>query len=101
MIAEEMPHAPTVEQERLVRPVTLAPDWHPLNCIDEFILACGWTWEPGGFVPPESWVEKIAPRYGYGRHWSRTMAAQFCIQYYQEGHAKIPWPNVQSEPRHE
>ncbi|MEI6036154.1 MAG: hypothetical protein WCS65_17960 [Verrucomicrobiae bacterium] len=77
-----------------VRPVMLAPDWHPINCIDEFILACGWTWESGGFIPPESWVEKIAIRYGLGRHWSRCMAAQFCIQYYEEGHAAIPWPNA-------
>ena len=75
------------------RKVMLAPDWHPVSCIDNFIFSLGWTWEPGGFVPPSGWTEKISIHYGRGRHWSRTLATQFCIQFYQDGHSKIFWPD--------
>jgi hypothetical protein len=77
--------------------VILAPDWHPLAHIDAFILACGWTYEPEGFVPPESWREPIALHHGGGRHWRREHAAQFCIQY----HESYGWalsPNDGGEP---
>lgn len=62
---------------------TLAPDWHPLAHIDAFILACGWTHELEGFVPPESWREAIALQHGRGLHWKREHAVQFCVRYYE------------------
>lgn len=68
--------------------VTLAPDWHPLAHIDAFLLACGWTHGPEGFVPPEKWQEPIALHNGGGRHWRREHAAAFCIVYHER--AGIP-----------
>jgi hypothetical protein len=73
----------------------LAPDWHPLAAIDQFILACGWTHDGKGFVPPLDWQEAIAIRHGGGigkdaSHWKREHAVQFCVRYHeQEGRLRL------------
>ncbi len=63
--------------------ITLAPEWHPLTMIDQFILDCGWTHTPEGFVPPEKWREPIAREHGGGLHWKREHAIQFCVRYHE------------------
>jgi hypothetical protein len=64
--------------------IRLAPDWHPLAHIDQFILACGWTHDGEGFVCPEQWAEAIAIRHGRGKHWRREHAIQFCVRYHEQ-----------------
>lgn len=63
---------------------TLVPDYHPLATVDQFILACGWTNDGNGFIPPSSWKEAIAIQHGGGDHWKREYAVQFCVKYHEK-----------------
>lgn len=69
--------------------IKLAPQWHPLSQIDNFILACGWTHDDEGFVPPEKWRKAIASKFGGGLHWNRENAARFCVNYYECVHSNL------------
>lgn len=44
----------------------IAPSWHPLNWIDEYLLSRGWTHNGKGWVAPESMQAAIQIRYGGG-----------------------------------
>ena len=44
----------------------LAPSWHPLNLIDEYLFARGWTHNGVGWVAPATMQEAIQMRYGGG-----------------------------------
>ena len=78
--------------------IALAADWHPLSAIDNFILACGWTHDGHGFIPPAEWVEPIRVSHGYGPHWRREYAVQFCIRYYERA-SHIPFISNTTEHR--
>jgi hypothetical protein len=74
----------------------IAPDWHPLAAIDNFILACGWTHEQNGFKAPEGWRDALAVHFGAGLHFSREVAAKLCIQYHEKAGISFA-PNDQNE----
>jgi hypothetical protein len=44
----------------------LVPQWHPLNVIDEYLLARGWEHNGRGWVAPESLRDAIGVAYGHG-----------------------------------
>lgn len=67
-----------------VNQLEMAPDWHPLAWVDEWLLAAGWTPDGDkGFIPPREWREPIAIRYGHGKHYGRQMATCLTIAYYE------------------
>ena len=43
-----------------------APSWHPLSCVDEYLLSRGWTHNGVGWLAPASIQESIQIRYGGG-----------------------------------
>jgi len=67
-------------------PYELFPNWHPLAHIDNFIMACGWTHDGEGFVPPDAWREAMSVNLDSGTHWRRDQAASLCIQYLEARH---------------
>jgi hypothetical protein len=86
---------PTGTNNGLVR-VSLAPYWHPLSAIDNFILSCGWTHDQEGFKAPEEWRAALSVNFGKGLHFSRDVAVRLCVQYHEN--AGIPFaPNTSSD----
>lgn len=63
----------------------LAPDWHPLSLIDQFILSCGWTHDGRGFIAPPDWQAGLAlQRGGTGaEHYPRETACAFCVRFHE------------------
>jgi len=57
----------------------IAPSWHPLNWIDEYLFARGWTHNGVGWVAPESMREAIQLRYGDGSG-ARSRAIAISLQ---------------------
>jgi hypothetical protein len=58
---------------------TLAPSWHPLAQIDEYLLVKGWTFETGeGWLAPQQHRDAIAMHIGRG-HLRRGLAAHMQI----------------------
>lgn len=56
----------------------LKPDWHPLNWIDEYLQARGWTNDGEGWLAPEAIRDEIAIYAGRG-HQRRAQAARIQI----------------------
>jgi hypothetical protein len=56
--------------------LALAPDWHPLAWIDNYLLARGWTNDGAGWLPPERYRDEIAIVAGHGR-FRRGLALHF------------------------
>lgn len=55
----------------------LKPDWHPLNWIDEYLQARGWTNDGDGWLAPEA-LREVMGNAGRG-HWRRALAARIQI----------------------
>jgi len=71
---EEPASRAAVGPHPLVMP--LAPDWHLLAWIDNYLLAKGWTYCEAGWTPPENNPEllrAIQERHSFG-HYNRSTA---------------------------
>lgn len=69
-----------VESARLSAPV-LAPSWHPLSHIDEYLHAKGWRFDQGqGWMPPREFRDAIAMQIGRG-HYSRGIAIHLQVRW--------------------
>ena len=56
----------------------LKPDWHPLNWIDEYLQARGWTNDGQGWLAPQAIREEMEIFVGRG-HLRRAIAARIQI----------------------
>lgn len=56
----------------------LKPEWHPLNLIDEYLLARGWTNDGAGWLAPQAIREDMEIYIGHG-HLRRAQAARIQI----------------------
>lgn len=77
---EESEIVALVEAARLAPPM-LAPSWHPLSHIDEYLLAKRWTFEEGkGWLPPLEFRDAIAMHLGRG-HYARGIAIHLQVRW--------------------
>ena len=76
----------------------LVPEWHPLNAVDEFILASGWTRLGASFVPPESWREALEIRHPNYDSFPRDTAVLLCIAYWEKHPLTDRLANKESAP---
>lgn len=67
----------------------LAPSWHPLNIIDEYLLARGWTHVADGWIAPIEMQEAIQLRYGGGGG-ARSRAIAVSLQVSYDEHFCFP-----------
>ncbi len=56
----------------------LVPEWHPLNWIDEYLQARGWTCDDTGWLPPMTLREMISAFCGRG-HFRRAQAIRIQV----------------------
>jgi hypothetical protein len=56
----------------------LKPEWHPLNLIDEYLQARGWTNDGTGWLAPVAIREELEIYIGHG-HLRRSTAARIQI----------------------
>ena len=62
-------------------PIALAPTWHPLSHIDEYLQVKGWKFEQGhGWLPPQAFREAIGMQIGRG-HLSRGIAIHLQVRW--------------------
>lgn len=81
-----------VDAARLAPPA-LAPSWHPLAHIDEYLQVKGWTFEQGqGWLPPLEFRDAIAMHLGRG-HYSRGIAIHLQVRW-DETHPALTTPRA-------
>lgn len=61
----------------------IVPLWHPLQAIDQLLLAFGWTNEGAGWLPPKIWRKAMQQHLGGGAsaEWSREHAIVMLVRY--------------------